>query len=199
MALKILLSVLGLVLLNGCTGTHTHTQKSESKTSERIASPASSATTKESDTQKFKLGTREITLPSTWKNEKPSNEMRLGQYRIAKVGSDQEDGELAFFNILGGVDANLDRWAMQMGGPESLKNKRQIKTVDGCEATFAEYEGSYTSMTLAGSSGPHAGYKMLVGFVTCSNAETYQLKLTGPAATINAAKAGFEKMIESFK
>jgi hypothetical protein len=147
------------------------------------------------DFQKLKVGTLEITLPSTWKNEVPGNSMRMAQYRIPKVGDDKEDGELRVTNLFGGVDGNLDRWAKEMGLVDASKGvRKQIKTADGLEATFGEFEGTYSSM----GSTPMAGYKMLVGYFVRQSGE-YQLKLFGPAATINAAKAGFEKMIESFK
>ena len=41
------------------------------------------------------LGMKSVT-PAEWKEEKPSNSMRLTQFRLPKAEGDAADGELAF-------------------------------------------------------------------------------------------------------
>ena len=49
-------------------------------------------------------------LPAGWKEETPTNQMRLAQFKIPKVGDDAEDAELIIFKGLGGsATANIDR------------------------------------------------------------------------------------------
>jgi len=152
------------------------------------------------ETQKLALGERTVLVPAAWKKGEPLNRMRAAQFVVAKSGDDKEDAELTVFTLGGGLDANLKRWAGQMGGDKSEKSRRTVKTAGGDEATLVEYEGPYAAMnpTTGAPGTPQEGYKMLAAYITAGGKE-YQFKLTGLAATVNSAKAGFEKMVESFK
>jgi len=152
------------------------------------------------ETAKLDLGERSLLVPATWKKEDLTGSMRKAQYRIPKTGDDATDGEMVVFMLGGGLEANLKRWAGQMGGDDSQKSRHTVKTASGDEATIAEYEGSYAGMNPAsGAAMPaQAGYKMLAAYII-SGGKEYQFKLTGPTATVNAAKPGFERMVESFK
>lgn len=139
-----------------------------------------------------------MVIPAEWKQETPANNMRLLQVKIPKKLDDADDGELMVFKFGGGggVDANLKRWAGQMGGEDSMKLQRTLKTSSGKEATIAEFEGTYTAMT-AGAA-PKSGYKMLGAIIITDAGEVY-VKVAGPFNTIDGSKAEFDKMIESFK
>ena len=137
-------------------------------------------------------------VPSAWKKEAPANNMRLLQIRVPKIADDKEDGELTVFKFSGGVEANVKRWAEQFGGKDSLKAQKTVKTASGHEATVAEFEGTYTAMTMAGSQAPKQNYKMVAAIIITDKGE-FQVKLPGPKATIDAAKADFDKLVQSFK
>src|SRR6478752_810995 len=51
------------------------------------------------------------TTPAGWKEETPSNKMRLAQFKLEKEKGDPEDAELALFASPGGgtVEQNLER------------------------------------------------------------------------------------------
>ena len=51
---------------------------------------------------------------------------------------------------------------------------------------------------MKGTGEPQPGFKMIAAYIVTPDKE-FQFKLPGPAATVDAQKAGFEKMIESFK
>jgi hypothetical protein len=139
-------------------------------------------------------------IPKSWKQGEAAG-MKAFQAKSPKQGDDPEDGELAVFVFPngGGVDANLKRWTGQMGGDDSLKNKTTVKTASGKDAVVAELEGTYSAMSPAGGkSVPKAGYKMLGAIILTDNGEVY-IKLTGPKGSIDAQKAAFDKMIQSFK
>ncbi|HYF52164.1 MAG TPA: hypothetical protein VEJ63_22345 [Planctomycetota bacterium] len=152
------------------------------------------------ETQKLAVGDRAVLVPAGWKKGEPLNRMRAAQFSIPKAGDDKDDGELVVFTLGGGLEANLKRWAGQMGGDKSQVNRRTVKTAGGDEATIVEYEGSYAPMNpmTGATEAPQEGYKMLGAYIIAGGKE-YQFKLTGKAATVNAAKAGFERMVESFK
>lgn len=139
-----------------------------------------------------------IQIPTSWKREAPSSNMRILQVRIPKTSGDSEDAELAVFNASGGVDANVQRWSGQFGGDDSLKGKRTLKTASGLEAIVVELEGTYTAMTMQGTQAPKPNYKMLGAIIIMKGGEL-QFKLPGSRKTIDGARAAFDRMIESFK
>jgi hypothetical protein len=143
---------------------------------------------------------RTVSIPKNWKPEEPSSGMRVGQIRVPKTGNDTEDGDIAISRMkgAGGIDGNIPRWVGQMGGGDALKKQRKLKTASGEEASIAELEGTYTSMTAAGTGEPKSGYKMLGAVIIAADGE-YYFKFAGPNDTVEAARAGFDKMIESFK
>lgn len=157
-----------------------------------------------SDAQAITWGrTTKFTMmaPANWKQQ-PSTGMRQLQVSIPKVGADVDDAEVVgfVFPAGGGADANIQRWVQQMGGEGSLKNRKNMKTTAGADAILAELEGSYSAMSPTdGSPQPSkSNYKMLGAFIPSAGGEVY-LKLTGPKETVDAQKAAFEKMVESFK
>lgn len=140
-----------------------------------------------------------ITVPAAWKNNEASG-MRAVDISVPKQGEDKDDAELTFFLLGagGGVDANVNRWAGQFGGADSIKSKRTVKTSGGIEATVVEIEGSFKGM---GKNGPMTEAKenyKLIGAILNDGGDVF-IKLTGPKATVDANKAAFEKMVESYK
>jgi hypothetical protein len=142
-----------------------------------------------------------MVVPNGWKQEEAGG-MRQLQVSVPKVGNDAENGEMVGFIMPGGggADANIQRWIGQMGGPDSLKNKKNVKTAKGADAIIAELEGTYSAMSPRDGSAmaPKTGYKMLGAYIGTDAGEVY-LKLSGPKETIEAQKAAFDKMVESFK
>lgn len=141
-------------------------------------------------------------VPAGWKEEEPSNNMRMLQVRIPKAANDPDDAELAAFKMgaAGGADANIARWTKQFGGDASLKTKRSLKTGVG-EATIAEIEGDYTAMSFqqGGASEVKKDYKMLGAIIVLDGGGEIYFKFTGPLNTIEKAKAAFDKMMQSLK
>jgi len=141
-----------------------------------------------------------VAVPKAWKEEEPNNRMRLLQFKVPKQGEDSEDSELSYFKFPagGGVDANIKRWSDIMGGSDSLKLKRTLKTASGVEATVAELEGTYTART-QGNPAPKPNSKMLGAIIVVEGVGEIFVRLVGPKATVEANKAAFDKMVESFK
>jgi hypothetical protein len=147
------------------------------------------------------------TAPADWKEEAPSNRMRLTQFRLTKKGDDKYDAELVIFqNISGSAKENVNRWKGQLTPPEGKKiddvSKVETLKVSGAELTYLDVSGSYLLKTRPfdpsdkGENRPN--YRMLaVQFEGPKN--IYHIKLTGPAKTVEAYKKGFDEWIKNFK
>jgi len=166
------------------------------------ATPGAAPATPAGATVEVKLADsgRTLVVPSIWKQQEPSNRMRMAEFKVPKAANDSDDAEMAIFKMGGGggFEGNLARWTGSFGGANSLKLKRTLKTAAGVEATIAELEGEYSAMTMEGTAAPKKGYAMMGAVIIVEKGEFY-VKFTGPIATIDANKANFNKMIESFK
>lgn len=137
-------------------------------------------------------------MPEGWTASQPGG-MRALEVKVPKSGDDKDDGEIAVFIMkgAGGVQGNLKRWTDGFGGEESLKGKREIKTAAGKTATVVELEGAYKGMNKDGPMKEAKPDYKLLGAIF--EDDGVYIKLTGPKATIDASKAAFEKMVESYK
>ena len=145
------------------------------------------------------------TPPSAWKQDAPRS-MRVATYSIPPAKGDSEAAECAVFYFGpgqgGSVDANVQRWVAQFETPDGkpVPNPAPKKSkINGLAVTRLELEGTYLA-----SMGPMAppgaakkpGYKLLGAIVEAPEGPVF-FKLTGPAKTVAAAKADFEKMLSS--
>jgi hypothetical protein len=139
------------------------------------------------------------TSPQSWKTEAP-RPMRLATYTVA-LGA--ECGVYFFGRGQGGsVDANLDRWISQFlqadGKPSKAAAKIAKSTVNGLPVTTVDVSGAYTGMggPAAQPGAPMPGYRMLGAIVEGPQGSIF-IKFTGPAKTVAANQAAFDKMIAS--
>jgi len=144
------------------------------------------------------------TSPSAWKQDAPRS-MRVATYSIPPAKGGSETAECAIFYFGpgqgGSVDANVQRWVAQFETPDGkpVPNPAPKKSkINGLAVTRLELEGTYLA-----SMGPMAppgvkkpGYKLLGAIVEAPEGPVF-FKLTGPAKTVAAAKADFEKMLSS--
>jgi hypothetical protein len=145
--------------------------------------------------------------PSTWKEEAPSNQMRLAQFKLPKVDGDSHDADIVIFKNAGGsVRDNVNRWKGQFTPPEGksiddVAKVQEIK-IGGRDATELDIHGTYTykqrpfDPNERGEKRPD--YRMLaVQFQGPSN--LYHIRLVGPAKTVEHYKAGFDEWLKNFK
>jgi hypothetical protein len=139
------------------------------------------------------------TMPAAWKAE-AQRPMRLATYTIPPGA---ECGVYFFGSGQGGsVDANLDRWIGQFlqadGKPSKDAAKIAKRTIHGWTVTTVDVSGAYTGMAgPTAQPGPAmAGYRMLGAIVEGPQGSIF-FKFTGPAKTIAANQAAFDKMLES--
>jgi len=140
------------------------------------------------------------TPPAAWKAD-AARPMRVGTYKIPAAKGDSEDAECAVFYFGegqgGSVDANVQRWAAQFEGAKAPATKKE--KVAGFDLTTLELEGTYTGG--GGPMGPKVskpGFKLLGAIVEGPSGPIF-FKLTGPAKTVEAARADFQKMLKGIK
>jgi hypothetical protein len=141
------------------------------------------------------------TVPASWKPE-AQRPMRLATYTVAPGG---ECGVYFFGAGQGGsVDANLDRWIGQFEQADGKASRAAAKIVKraihGLQVTTVDVSGAYTGMggptTQPGPAMP--GYRMLGAIVEGPQGSIF-IKFTGPAKTIAANQAAFDKMLASLE
>lgn len=142
------------------------------------------------------------TAPAGWKNQ-GSRPMRAATYAVPAVSGDSEPSECVAYYFGqgqgGSVEANILRWKGQFLGPDgkvAANSKTAEKTVHGFKITTIEAAGEYTGMggPMAASQSRKPGYRLLGAIVEAPEGSVF-FKFTGPAKTVEANRAAFEKMI----
>jgi hypothetical protein len=145
--------------------------------------------------------------PASWKEEAPSNQMRLAQFKLPKAKDDANDAELIIFKNAGGsVRDNVNRWKGQFTPPDGKNIDDVAKVADikiaGHDATLLDVHGTYTYKQRPfdpndkGEKRPD--YRMLaIQFQGPTN--LYHIRLVGPAKTVEQYKKGFDDWLKNFK
>lgn len=140
------------------------------------------------------------TVPANWKPVEASS-MRLATYQIPATGGDKNGGECAVFFFGagqgGGIEENLNRWVGQFENA-SAPDKSQGE-VAGFKVHRVHVTGTYTAGgMMMQSAANNPGYALLGAIVEGPNGNVF-FKLTGPKATVDAAKGAFEGMLKTMK
>lgn len=121
--------------------------------------------------------------------------MRKATYTIPRAAGDAADAELSVIEAVGGVDANVKRWATQF--KEQPKPKVEKRSIAGLDVTVVELEGTFLGGGMMGPSDPQPGMKMLAAIVE-GDPETF-FKMTGPIKTVTAARGELDQLLGSLK
>lgn len=148
------------------------------------------------------------TAPADWTSEKPSNQMRLLQFKLEKEKGDADDAEIVVFSLPGGggVQANLDRQVVKFKLPDGVK-KEDIKAED---TKVGEYKGKYqdikgTLLFKAAPFDPNAKvtekekYRQIYVIFEDEDKKTISIWLLGPEKTVEKHKKAFDEFLKSFK
>jgi hypothetical protein len=142
------------------------------------------------------------TAPAGWKAE-AERPMRLATYTVAPGA----ECAVYFFGPGqgGSVEANVDRWIGQFlqgdGKPSKSAAKIAKLTVHGWPVTTVDVSGAYTAMggpTAKSDAPAMPGYRLLAAIVEGPQGSVF-FKCTGPAKTIAANQAAFDKMLASLQ
>ena len=142
--------------------------------------------------------------PTAWKLSPRKSPMRKATYVVPRSGADAEDGELAVFYFGpgqgGGVDANVDRWVKQFKGVPPDKVKRADRQANGLvQHTVEITSGTFDGSTMAGTPAKPKDNYGLLGAIVSAPGGSYFFKLTGPSATVQAARKDFYALLDSVK
>jgi hypothetical protein len=134
-------------------------------------------------------------MPAAWSEAKSPSSMRLATYRVPHAPGDDADAEVSVSRAGGSTSANIERWVGQFD--DAGKDVTKERLVNGLKVTTVEVTGTYAggAMTPTGGGGRHPKYALL-GAVVETQGTSYFFKLTGPAATVHAAHAAFDAMID---
>jgi hypothetical protein len=145
--------------------------------------------------------------PDGWIQEAPSSSMRMGQYRIPRVGGDEADSEMVVFHFGGGggsVQANVDRWVGQFttaeGGPVSDQARISERQRNGLDITIVDVSGTYNESRgpMMAETTARTGYRMLAAVVNGTGGPWF-FKLTGPENTVNESEEGFQSLLDGLQ
>jgi hypothetical protein len=149
------------------------------------------------------------TAPAGWKEEKPSNSMRLAQYKLEKVKDDADDAELTVFVSPGGggVEANLKRQEAKFKLPEGVKKEDAIKVsetkVGEQKATYQDIKGVFQARERPGDPSSKVtekkDYRQLYVIFEGEDQKVISFILVGPEKTVENHKKDFDEFIKSFK
>lgn len=135
------------------------------------------------------------TAPPRWKSAPNPSSMRLATYVIPRAAGDAADGDLSITRAGGDIDANVDRWLGQFDESARASAKRTKKDVHGLKVTVVEIYGTYS-----GGMGPNAGPQPswgLLGAIVEAEGLPYFFKITGPAKTVQGARAELDQLLGS--
>jgi hypothetical protein len=143
--------------------------------------------------------------PPSWQRLPGGNPMRKATYRPPRAAGDSEDPELAVFYFGpgqgGGIDANVDRWVKQFTEVKPDAIRREERQANGLRQHTVEIpSGTFNSggMMPGSATQPKKGFAMLAGIVEAPSG-VYFFKMTGPVASVKAARETFYKLLDSVK
>jgi len=152
-------------------------------------------------------GALSYTPPASWQSRAPTSTMRVGEFVVPRAPGDQEDAELIvyYFGGSGGsVDANIDRWIAQLQQPDgsssSTKAQRGVQTVNGLKVSTVDLAGTYIAEVRPGAAERHnkPGFRLRAAVIETPRGP-YYVKMTGPAKTMAAADADFQRFVASMR
>lgn len=133
--------------------------------------------------------------PDVWKTAPNPNPMRIATMHVPAAGGAPDEAELAVSRAGGSIEANVSRWRGQFEEPSA--DQREEKTVSGFKVTIVTLGGTYTG-AMTGTPESHQSWQMLAAIVETPG-QPYFFKLTGPEASVKAARPKFDALIASIK
>jgi hypothetical protein len=151
------------------------------------------------------LDTLKSRAPASWKKEKPASRLRYAQFTLPAAGKDKKDADVVIYQNLGGnVKANVARWKAQFVPPrgKTIDDVSKVTKVDiaGEKATYVDVHGTFRPPPFDPKykGEPQENFRMLaIQYKGPKN--LYHIKLTGPAATVEHYKKGFDAWLKGFK
>jgi hypothetical protein len=137
------------------------------------------------------------TAPADWKKEElPARSMRAVQFKLPAAAGDKDDAEVIVFKLGGSAKDNVARWKAQFRPAEGKVTEFKIA---GHDAVQLDITGTYAAPPFDPT---YKGKRMadfrLIG-IQVSPENTWQIKLLGPAKTVEKHKKDFDAWVKGFK
>jgi hypothetical protein len=154
-------------------------------------SSTSAGSTLTAPVEKRLAGVR-LTIPAGWEEIPVASEFLLGEYRIAGAAG---PARLTLSSAGGDMTANIERWRGQFTpGPDDPPGDQRTVRVDARDVTIVELHGTFSDGFRSGD--PQPGSQLL-GAILPTGPAHFFIKLTGPRATVTAARDAFETLVQS--
>ena len=150
------------------------------------------------DPATFPVGALTFTRPADWKWVAVTSPMRKAQLQVPGAAADQAaDVTFFFFGETngGGVDANVQRWLKQFDAKEGA-GKTSEEQLAGLKVHLVSTEGTFSSGMPGGPTTPQANYALLGAIIEHPEGFVF-VKMTGPAATVTAAREKFLELLKT--
>jgi hypothetical protein len=148
----------------------------------------------------FKVSVQSFTAPAKWKSTPTASRMRAAQFTVpGKAKTDAAECVFFYFGPgeAGGAQANLRRWVGQFAADPKPTIKTEEAKHGETPVVYLFAEGTYMSgPPFGGAKVPEKDYGMTAAVLGTKPGYIF-VKLTGPKATVEAARADFKKMVES--
>jgi hypothetical protein len=134
--------------------------------------------------------------PPAWQTLPNPSAMRLATYRVPPAAGDSEGAEMSVSRAGGSKEANIQRWIGQFD--DAGKDTRETKSFRGLQVTIVTVSGTYLGggMMPGTAAASHPKWALLAAIVE-GPGTPYFFKITGPLATVKAARPAFDAMIDS--
>lgn len=177
----------------------TATTAPEPQATSKPAAPAQPAPAPAAGGQQAAGGELAWDAPASFESAPNPNAMRKATYKIKRAEGDNEDAELSVSQAGGSVDANITRWIGQFSEQSGDPKRSELK-VNDVKVTVVEVKGTFASgMPGMGATTPKPSYAMLGAIAETPSGELWFFKLTGPEKTVTAARADFDKLVNSLR
>ncbi len=138
------------------------------------------------------------TTPAEWMTVKlPGKSMRFAQFKLPAAKGDKDPAELVIFKLGGSAKANVERWKKQFAPATGKVSEVKIGE---STATMLDITGTYQAPPFDPT---YKGAKKedfrLIGVQYDGPENSYQIKLLGPAKTVEQYKKGFDAWLKGFK
>jgi len=136
--------------------------------------------------------------PPQWKKVPPSSSMRKASYEVPAAKGDKEPAELNVFILGGDVDSNIQRWVDEFSGVAPKSVVRTDRTVNEMRQAVVEIpKGKFSGGR--SDKGASDNYGLLGAIVVAPSGDKYFFKLTGPSATVKAARDPFYSLLDGMR
>jgi hypothetical protein len=135
--------------------------------------------------------------PKQWKKI-PASGMRYMSYQIPPVAGEKEIAELNVFVLGGDIESNIQRWIDEFSNFDATTLARSDRVVNDMTQAVVEIpKGTFSGGM--GEGGASNDFGLLGAIVVTPENSSYFFKLTGPSATVAAARVPFYQLLDSVR